>query len=223
MSKYSKYSPLLSFVDMLFALLIGVFSIFIISTMLLGEPKSGKKIDEASTIMLDMTWDDMSADDMDLWCMGPDQDKIGYAHRENSYMSLDRDDLGVENDYYTVNGQKKLIRHNEEIIRIRKMVPGHYVVNVMFYARKQDPETYQYSHGPQQVKVVLLQVNPVYRLVFSNVVEIPEPSSQVTAFSFDIVEHSDGPATIENLTTEQNPFLQQYRNNGGAGGEDNNN
>lgn len=208
---YSKYGSNLSFIDMLFALLIGVFSIFIISTMLLGDPKAGKKIDENSQIMITMTWDDQSADDMDLWLMDPQKDKIGYNHRENSFVSLDRDDRGVENDFIIVDGQKKEIRHNEEIVRIRKRQPGHYVVNVMFYSRHEDPETKTSSVGPQQVTVVLTQVNPTYKVLFKRVVEIEQPGIQKTIVSFDI----DTDSEIGDFTTEEIPFLQDSQASGG--------
>lgn len=201
---YSKYGSNLSFIDMLFALLIGVFSIFIISTLLLGEPKAGKKIDDSSQILVRLTWDDESADDMDLWVLNPQQEKIGYNHRENSYISLDRDDLGIENDYIIVDGKKEEIRHNEEITRIRKMQPGHYVVNVMFYSRHEDTRRKTKSVGPQSATVTILRVNPAYKILFNRTVILDGDGTQQTVCSFDVTPDGE----VKNFTTENVPFIK---------------
>ncbi len=201
---YSKYGSNLSFIDMLFTLLIGVFSIFIISTLLLGDPKAGKKIDETSQLMITLTWGDNSADDMDLWVLDPSKDQIGYSHRQNSFVSLDHDDLGNGENYIIVNGVRQEIYHNEEITRIQKMEPGHYVVNVMFYARKEDPQTHIKSFGPQPVTVTLLEVNPAYSVLFKRTFMMNNEFQQETAFSFDIT--ADG--QVDDFTTEEVPFLQ---------------
>lgn len=202
---YSKYGSNISFIDMLFALLIGVFSIFILSMLLLGDPKKQetKKIEDSSQLMVTMVWDDMSSDDIDLWTLAPNGDKISYNRRENGFISLDRDDLGVENDFIIVNGEKQLIRHNEEIVRVRMIQPGHYVFNSVLYSRKTDPLTGMKSSGPISVTVTLMTVNPEYRVVFKNTVELNDTGEQATAFSFDI----DDGKTIENISTDLVPFV----------------
>ncbi len=195
----------------MFSLLIGVFSIFIISTLLLGDPKAGKKIDETSQLMITMVWGDNSADDMDLWIQDPQHQQIGFNHRQNSFISLDHDDLGNGENYIMVNGVKQEIHHNEEITRIQKMEPGHYVVNVMFYSRKEDPQTHIMSSGPQPVTVTLLQVNPAYSVLFKRTFTIANQYQQETAFSFDITP--DG--QVDDFTTEEVPFLKFGQNSNG--------
>jgi hypothetical protein len=136
--KGGKYSFLFSYVDMLYAMLMAVFALFMLSFLLINIQKVNKntgKVDTDAQIQVVMTWKpDGYANDIDLWVKPPTGIPIGYSHLQNTYMYLNRDDLGKANDVAVINGKLVPILGHREVTSIRKCVPGDYVVNAQFYA-----------------------------------------------------------------------------------------
>src|SRR6184192_3570470 len=130
----------LSFIDMLFNALTVFAALFILTVMIINDPThKAKTVDERAKIMIVMTWDDNSADDMDLWVLTPEPAKVGYNHQNGNVANLARDDLGKSNDVYQDKEDNDHFIHlNKEVITIREKMPGHYVVDVMLYARNPD-------------------------------------------------------------------------------------
>lgn len=187
---------------MLFAMLMGVFALFILNFLLINIKKDSHKVDPVAEIQLVMKWDDHSANDIDLWVRSPEHDVVGYRKRENTYIHLDRDDLGQTNDVVTVDGKKQILYVNQEVTSIRSRKPGHYTVNVQYYASKPDQITGEVKL-PEDVTVQLLDLKPNYRIVYTKTVHLDNPNQEVTAFSFDIL--SDG--SIDNIRTDYEPFV----------------
>jgi len=198
-----KYSVLLSYVDMLFAMLAAVFVLFIMSFLLINTKKDQHKVDPKAEIQVIMSWPDHSAHDIDLWILTPEHDAIGYRKRENGYVFLDHDDLGQQNDVVMVDGNPRVLYINQEVVSIRQRRPGRYVVNVEFYARHSDTLTNEVDRNPVPVTVQLTDLDPNYRPVYSRVVTLNEPNNEATAFQFDI--EPDG--SIDNITTDFHPFV----------------
>ena len=194
---------LLAYVDMLFAMLLGLFSIFILSFMLINPKVDKGKIDSRVQLQILLTWDDHSPNDIDLWVLCPDGSKIGYNNRENTYMSLDRDDLGQANDYTVVDGVKTPVYVNREVVSIRARHPGRYTVNAYFYALHADLVTSKYKREPEEVKVELDSITPSYKILQATSLTLIQPNDEATAFSFTIEE--DG--SVDQFSTESKPFI----------------
>jgi hypothetical protein len=197
---------MLSFVDMLFNALIVFAALFILTVVIINEPaKKTKTVDERAKILVTLTWNDDSADDMDLWLLTPEPKKIGYNQSNGNLASLARDDVGKRNDFYEDRDHVQHYIHlNKEVITIREKMPGHYEVNVMFYSRNEDPENgNRYSHGPQEVTVQVIQIDPSYVEVATQSVMLNEEREQKTAVSFDIV--NGNVVNVDTIT--QDPFV----------------
>lgn len=199
----NKYSFLLSYVDMLYAVLLSIFSLFILSFVLISTDQNKGKIDTKAELQIIMTWSpDNDINDIDLWCLPPDGHAISYLNRENSYMNLERDDLGYINNHAVINGVDTQIPGHREVISIRKRVPGHYVVNSEFFREYVNPTT-GVALDNVPVKVELIEVNPTYQVVASESFILQKTNDEHTAFSFDI--ENDG--SVDHVTTEQNLFI----------------
>lgn len=177
--------------------------LFIITLNLIADNQKAASVDVKATLLITMTWSDQSSNDVDLWLLTPTLDKIGYRNTGNSYANLERDDVGMENDFTTVNGEYKQIYLNQEVIKIRQSQPGKYVINVNYFKTKENPITHIIDKGPIPVKIQLTQVEPTYKVVYTTEVVVNVEQEEVTAFSFDINDDK----TVSNIETEQIPFI----------------
>lgn len=121
--------------------------------------------------------------DVDLWVRDPRGNIVYYANRESGFLSLDRDDLGFMSD--TVEG--RVVRLNEEIVTIRGIIPGEYVVNVHLFS----------LHGgeapPVQVDIRIERLNPVVTRVWRGSVMLTQANQEIHAIRFNM--HEDGSVT----------------------------
>jgi hypothetical protein len=209
MKNYHKHTFGLSFTDMLFNVLLAVFSIFILSVILINDPTQNKKIDLKAELMITMTWPDNSAHDIDLWLLLPDGSKVGFPSKQSSYVGLERDDLGITSDGVWVDGNFIVLPLNQENITFRAKVPGRYVVNVYFYARKFSLGTTSIKDDDIPVKIIGTVLNPSASIFASTELVLTFPTEERTAFSFDITK--DGTVTnvqtIEVFFVDDNPEL----------------
>lgn len=180
---------LLSYIDLLMNLSISFAAIFMLSVMLINRPvKAQHAVDERARLLIVMTWDSQSADDLDLWVKTPGGEKVGYTHPNGLVANLQRDDMGPINDYVELpNGTRQYRRFNQEITSIRSMAEGHYIVNAEFFRRHPDPENGRRSQGPVRCTVELIQVDPSYKQLEQRAVTLAEAGDEETAFSFDII------------------------------------
>jgi len=179
---------LLSYIDLLMNLSISFAAIFMLSVLLINRPvKAQHAVDERARLLIVMTWDPQSADDLDLWVKTPGGEKVGYTHPNGLVANLQRDDMGPINDYVELpNGTRQYRRFNQEITSIRSMAEGHYIVNIEFFRRHPDPENGRRSQGPVRCTVELIQVDPSYKQLEQRAITMAEAGDEETAFSFDI-------------------------------------
>jgi len=162
-----RYSSNLAFVDMLFNLLIGFTSLFIIAFLLINPTAEQGKVTPITEFIITATWDPDSVTDIDLWVRGPGPDDrfttVGYPTKDGRYMVLERDDLGIANDVYRVNGENLLVARNIETLTINAIVPGEYVVAIHFFGPNNDK-----SLGlVEEVEVVIVDMNP-YKIIYGD-------------------------------------------------------
>jgi len=154
-----RYSSNLAFVDLLFNLLVGFTSLFVIAFLLINPIAKNGVVDPPIRFMIEMSWDDESHNDMDLYLKGPDGKTVFYSHKANGYITLKRDDIGAQSDTFTLNGKTITVSRNYEITTMTSLPDGDYVVNVHFYSKKDA------VFNMQEVNVRVTDLQP-YSVVF---------------------------------------------------------
>ena len=180
MDSESRYKSTLAFTDLLFNVLIGFAFLFIIAFILINPITEEANIKSKAEFMVIMEWNDRSHYDVDLWMQDPSKTIVGFPNRDAGWLHLDRDDLGSSNDTIMLaNGEKKTIWLNREIMTVRGMTPGEYIVNVHLYSTKGR------SDGPVDVNVQVLKINP-YGEVHNDVVTLKYNRQEETVIRFKV-------------------------------------
>ena len=179
----------ISFIDMLFNIIIAFVLLFFAAILLINPPAKKKDIEAKADLIITMSWQDLSPHDIDLWVKPPDGHNIGFTSKENSYIFLERDDLGVTNNFVMKDGVKVTLPTRREVISFRGKIPGRYVVNAHFYMAKDNegasrPEVY--DGVPVLVIVELIQINPTYKILARKEIKLENVKQEKTAFSFII-------------------------------------
>ena len=169
----------LAFTDLLFNALLGFVVMFVLAFLLINPVARSGAIDAKAEILVTLSWPDGRTDDVDLYVEDPAGELVWFRRREAGLMHLDRDDLGDLNDTIEVAGQRIRNPLNQEIVSIRGLRPGEYVVNAHLYrAAGQEPV-------PATVKVEKL--NPAVRVVFYGSVELPAQGAERTLVRFSVM------------------------------------
>lgn len=134
-----QFNTNLAFVDLLFNLLVGFTCLFVIAFILIN-PIAKSEITEPPVIMLvEMEWLAESDRDIDLYLRGPDGSVTSYRNKDAVYMNLERDDTGLANDTFELNGEQISIYRNYEVISLTALPAGEYVINIHYYSMVGDP------------------------------------------------------------------------------------
>lgn len=167
---------LLSYLDF-YVYFVSVFiGLFILAfAMITEDQKKGNIIDPAEFI-IEMTWTDGSPNDVDLWVRAPDNSITYFNHKDSKVVTLDRDDLGI-NNATVVDGKTYGSNTRREVISIRKIIPGTYTVNAMMYANRNDQK--------EPIKITIRRLNP-YTEIAEKVLELQTTGEEQTATSFDM-------------------------------------
>ena len=166
------------FTDLLFNALLGFTFLFLVAIMFMNpEAKSGI-IDPKAEYIITTTWEDHNPDDIDTWVEDPDGRIIWFRNKEAGLIHLDRDDRGKLNDTIIINGEEVENPLNQEIVTIRGVVKGEYVVNLHYYASE--------TGKPVDVNVRLVKVNPSLEVVYYGIVKMGKAGEEMTAFRFSI-------------------------------------
>jgi hypothetical protein len=168
----------LGFTDLLFNALLGFVVMFVLAFLLINPIARTGAVDPKAEFLITLTWPDGRPEDVDLYVADPAANLVWFRQREAGLMHLDRDDLGQRNDSIEVAGRRIANPLNQEIVSIRGIVPGEFVVNVHLYR----------EHGgsavPATVKVEKL--NPKVELVFYGSVALVARGDERTAVRFAV-------------------------------------
>lgn len=166
------------FTDLLFNALLGFTFLFLVAILFMNpEAKSGI-IDPKAEYIITVTWEDNSPDDIDTWIEDPDGNVIWFRNPQAGLLHLDRDDRGMVNDFITVNGEEIVNPLNQEVVTIRGVVKGEYVVNIHYYATE--------TSRPVDVTVRLDKVNPKLEVIYYDTVTIEKKGDERTVLRFKI-------------------------------------
>jgi hypothetical protein len=167
-----------AFTDLLFNALLGFAMMFIIAFMLIEEPVEAGDIDVKAEMLITATWPDGHPDDVDMLVEGPRGEVVWYHNRDGDLMHLDRDDRGLLADRVILDGKEVLNPINQEVVTVRGMQAGEYVVNLMHYQ----------SHYADALPVVVKveKLNPVVTLVFYGTRYLQGTGNEQTAVRFTL-------------------------------------
>lgn len=171
------------FTDLLFNALLGFTFLFLVAIMFMNpEAKSGI-IDPKAEYIITISWEDNSPDDIDVWLEDPEGRLVYFRNTEAGLIHLDRDDRGALNDTININGQDVANPLNQEIVTIRGVVTGEYIVNLHYYASQ--------TNSPVDVSVRLVKVNPSLEVIYYGNVLMEKQGSEETAVRFNIDRDGD--------------------------------
>ena len=173
------------FTDLLFNALLGLTFLFIVAVMQMNPLAKKGIIDPKAEYIITVTWPDNNPDDIDTWVVDPSGQVVWFRNREAGLIHLDRDDRGLVNDKLTINGQAIVNPLNQEVVTIRGVVTGEYMVNIYYYARE--------THQPIPVTVRLDKVNPALEVIYYATITLEKRGEEQTALRFNI--GSDGRIT----------------------------
>lgn len=187
------------FTDLLFNALLGFTFLFLVAVMFMNPEAKTGIIDPKAEYILTVTWKDNAPDDIDVWVEDPAGQKIWFRNPEAGLINLDRDDRGMLKDTIVVNGQEVANPLNQEVVTIRGVVQGEYVVNLHYYASG--------TKKPEDVTVQLAKVNPTLKVVYYGTTTLEKEGVEKTAFRFRI--DADGQVTDINHLPKKIVTLEQ--------------
>ena len=187
------------FYDMLFNLLIAFVFCFIVA-LLAMNPKALKAgdIPAKAEFIITLSWPDWNPNDIDAWVQGPTGDMVWFRSREAALMHLDRDDRGLSNDTIEVNGKKIVNPLNQEVVTIRGIAPGQYVVNANYYE--------SLDQHPVEVTVSVVKVNPRAEVVYYGQQTLGRKGDEVTMVRFNVL--SDG--SVSDINTLPKRLVERF-------------
>ncbi len=201
MSKKRDYGSGIAQIDMttnMLLLFVGLFVIAFIAMQIKIE--QAKKIDAKAEFMITITWPKECGDDVDSYVEDPLGNLVFFRRREEGLMHLDRDDLGLRNDRVRDTfGNIIEVKENQEIVTIRGIILGEYIINAHMY-RKCD-------NGPTKVTILLQKLNPVVCTIRQKTMVLKRHGDEETAFRF--ILDKEGEVTHVNEIEKQ---LARQRN-----------
>ena len=171
--RYSSFDP---FTDLLFNILLGFTFLFFITILFINPITKLGNVNMKAEYIITVDWKDSLPDDIDLWVKDPNGEIVSYLKKDAGWLHLDRDDRGVVNDKVIIDGKEVIYPINREVVTLRGIIPGEYVVNLYLYDHK--------SNDPVEAKIIIEKVNPSLRLVFIGDVVLKNEDSELTITKF---------------------------------------
>ena len=166
------------FTDILFNVVIGLaFMVFIAFALINPTAKTGA-VDLKAELLITMNWPDNNPNDMDIYVQDPAGNIVWYHSREGGLMHLDHDDRGSTRERIVVNGRTIQSPLNQEIVTIRGIVPGEYVVNAQQFLAT--------SADKLPVSIKIEKLNPVASVVFYGTHEFDHKGQEETFVRFTL-------------------------------------
>jgi len=198
-SNWDREEPFEPFTVMLFkGLQVVAFMFFLAYLAINSEAKQGN-IDTKAQMLVTVTWPDNHPDDIDTYVEDPQGNIVWYHVMEAGMMSLDRDDRGDYKNMILVNG--KTIRNpiRQEIVQMRALIPGEYVVNIHHYLAT--------TPDPVPVTVTVEKINPKVEIVYYDRLFVDHTGDEKTAVRFTVSE--DG--KITDINTRPKSLIRETR------------
>ena len=157
---------------------------FIIA-LLAFNPKANKNgdIPAKAEYIITINWPDNNPNDIDAWVQDPAANLVWFRQRDAGLMHLDRDDRGSGNNSVLVNGRTISNPVRQEMVTLRGIMPGEYVVNAQYYETR--------DGKPVDVTVTVVKVNPRAEILYYGTVQIPSKGEERTMVRFTLDEQGN--------------------------------
>lgn len=171
------------FTDLLFNALLGFTFLFMVAVFFMNPLAKLGNVNLKAEFIITLTWPDNRPDDIDLWVEDPLGNVVSYLQRDVSWLHLDRDDRGNLNDFIEINGEKVIHPINQEVVTLRGLISGEYVVNAYYFAAN--------TGRPVTATVQVDKVNPELKTVFIDRVTLERQDDERTLVRFTVTEKGD--------------------------------
>jgi len=143
------YKSTIGFTDLLFNILVGFAFLFIIAFILIKPEAKKENFERKAEFVVVLEWNHDQPDDIDLYVQDPTGTKVHFRLPITNFMYLDKDDLGFANDIVkNVDGTITKVNINREVVTIRGIIPGEYIINAHYYSsRKWTGQTLSTNRG----------------------------------------------------------------------------
>jgi uncharacterized protein YfaP (DUF2135 family) len=180
---FPREEPFDPFSVMLFKALQVVSFLFFLALLAVSPDAKDGKIDSKAEFLITMDWPDNHPDDLDLMVQDPRGNIAWYRHKEAGFLTLDRDDRGGLNDSIVVNGKRIHSPIREEIVTIRGIIAGEYLVNVSHFLAT--------TGKPVPANVKVQKLNPTAQVIFDDTVTVDHTGDEKTAVRFTLDDKGD--------------------------------
>ena len=185
------------FIDLLFNALLGFTFLFLVSVMFMNPEARKGRVDLKAEYIISVTWPDHLADDIDLWVQDPIGDTVSYLRKDAGWLHLDRDDRGEINDTVVIDGREVVYPINQEVVTIRGIIPGEYIVNLYYYTAARP--------RPVEALVKVEKVNPTLQTVYVRKVTLAAQDDEQTVVRFTL-DTAGGIAQINEVQKRLTPY-----------------
>ena len=214
-----KYRSTIGFTDLLFNILVGFAFLFIIAFLLIKPEAKKEDFERKAEFVIVMEWDHDQPDDMDLYVQDPTNNKVHFRLPIINFMYLDKDDLGYANDVVrNVDGTESKVNINREVVTIRGIIPGEYIINTHYYSSREWTRLGQLrtnqvveKEEPLTVKIELHKVNP-YKILWIGEKKFYNKGQEETFVRFTIDKFGE---QIGDFTYEEKLFVIPFEGIGG--------
>ncbi len=217
-----KYKSTIGFTDLLFNILVGFAFLFIIAFLLIKPEQKKADFERKAEFVIVMEWDHDQPDDIDLYVQDPTQNKVHFRLPITNFMYLDKDDLGYANDIVkNVDGTVTKVNINREVVTIRGIIPGEYIINAHYYSSREWTRLGQLNTNinvtskkvkgkekPLTVKIELHKVNP-YTILWVGEKKFFRKGQEETFVRFTIDKDGN---QIGNFSYEEKKFVTPFHN-----------
>ena len=166
------------FTDLLFNTLLGFSLLFFISILFMNPIARLGNVNFKAEYIITVTWPEQQPDDVDVWVEDPNGNLLSYRDSNVGWLHLDRDDQGDVHDTVVINGEEIVYPINQEVVTIRGIVSGEYVVNLQYYKSN--------SGQPVPVTVKIEKVNPSLKLVYIDKLLLEKEDDEKTVLRFTL-------------------------------------
>jgi len=159
---HDRFKSTIGFIDILFNILIGFAFLFIVAFLMIRPESKKEDFDRKAEFIIIMEWNHSRKDDIDLYVQDPTGKIVNFRDPRVNFMHLDKDDLGNRNDTIWINGKEKIVEINREVVTVRGILSGEFIVNAHYYS------THMYNGSippPLNVNIKVHKVNP-YSLIW---------------------------------------------------------
>lgn len=171
------------FTDLLFNALLAFTFLFMVAILYMNPIAKRGTVTLKAEFIITLTWPDNRPDDLDLWVEDPLGEIVSYLRRDAGWLHLDRDDRGELNDTIEINGRQVVHPINQEVVTLRGIISGEYVVNVYYYE--------SVTGSPVTATVQVDKVNPELETVFFDRLLLERQDVERTAVRFTVSDKGE--------------------------------